>query len=84
MLHRLEKFTQRNGLELFNVKGSLYGRVKTITMNGGVCPRLPKERPHCPCKECIHECRDKGWCFCRVFLSKDWREKWQKELNGLK
>jgi len=82
VLHRLEKFAQRNNLELFNIKGSLFDRVRTIANNGGVCPCF-SDRPHCPCPQCIQECRD-GWCCgCRVFVSKDWREKWQ-EPNGLK
>ena len=69
-LHRLERFAQRNGLELFNVKGSLYDRVRTITRNKGECPCLPMERPHCPCKECIRECKESGECFCRVFIKR--------------
>jgi len=84
ILQRLERFAKRNNLELFNVKGSLFDRVRTIANNGGVCPCFPDTRPHCPCKECIGEVRD-GWCCgCRVFVSKDWREKWQKEQDGLK
>lgn len=70
ILHRLEKFAQRNGLELFNVKGSLFDRLHTLAGNGGACPCLPKKRPFCPCKECIQECRDNEECFCRVFIAK--------------
>lgn len=80
-LHRLERFAKKNNLDLFNVKGSLQDRVKTITDNGGRCPCY-SDRLYCPCEECIQEIKD-GWCCgCRVFVSKDWREKWQKELNG--
>ena len=68
-LRHLEKFAQRNNLELFNVKGSLYDRVRTIANNGGACPCF-SDRPHCPCKECIQECRDNGECGCRVFVAK--------------
>lgn len=84
ILRRLEEFARLHNLELFNVKGSLYDRVKTIANNGGACPCKPGKRPFCPCKECIQECKDKGWCFCMVFLSKDWGEKWQKELDRIK
>jgi len=68
-LHRLEEIAERNNLRLFNVKGSLYDRVRTITDSGGRCP-CNKQRPHCPCPESILECRTKGECFCRVFMAK--------------
>ena len=67
---RLEKFARLHDLELFNVRGSLYDRVKTITNDGGRCPCFPNTRPHCPCKECIQECRENGECGCRVFVAK--------------
>lgn len=69
ILHQLIYFANRNNLELFNVRGSLYDRVKTIANNGGACPCY-KERPHCPCKEVIQECRTNGECGCRLFVSK--------------
>jgi len=68
ILHRLEKFAQRNNLELFNVKGSLFDRVRTIANNGGVCPCF-SDRPHCPCPQCIQECKKNGECGCRVFIT---------------
>lgn len=67
-LHRLEKFAQLHNLELFNVRGSLYQRVETITRNNGRCPCY-RERPHCPCKECLQEVKENGECGCRVFLT---------------
>jgi len=69
ILHRLEKFARLHDLELFNVKGSLYDRIRTIANNGGVCPCF-SDRPHCPCSQCILECREKGECGCRVFVAK--------------
>ncbi|MBA7499325.1 hypothetical protein ES704_02065 [subsurface metagenome] len=69
VLQRLENFAKRNNLELFNVKGSLFDRVRTIANNGGRCPCF-FDRPHCPCKQCIQEVKDKGECGCRVFITK--------------
>ena len=71
-LHRLVEFAQRNKLELFNVKGSLYDRVRTIVELKGACPCF-KERTHCPCKECIQEVKEKGECACREFVTKTGR-----------
>ncbi|MBA7537516.1 hypothetical protein ES705_29785 [subsurface metagenome] len=69
VLQRLEKFAKRNNIELFNVKGSLFDRVRTIANNNGRCPCF-SDRPHCPCKQCIQEVKDKGECGCRVFITK--------------
>jgi len=82
VIKRLELFAERNNLLLFNVKGSLYDRVKTITDSGGKCPCHPDTRTHCPCKECLQECRDNGECSCRVFMAKDWQEIWRERLGG--
>ncbi len=68
-LRRLGEFARKNNLELFNVRGSIYQRVQTITRNNGRCP-CKQERKWCPCKECIQECKTKGECFCRVFIAK--------------
>lgn len=68
-LKRLANFASKNNLELFNVKGSLYDRVKTITASGGRCP-CNKERLYCPCPEAITECDNNGECFCRVLVVK--------------
>lgn len=70
ILNRLEKFALRNNLDLFNVRGSLYQRLETLARNGGKCPCFPDTRPHCPCKECIQECRERGECGCRVFIAR--------------
>jgi len=60
-LNRLTRFAANSHLKLFNVKGSLYDRVKIITnLTNGKCPCLPDTRPHCPCKEVLKECRDNG------------------------
>ena len=67
-LRRLEKFAQRNNLTLFNVKGSLYDRIRTIIDSNGACPCFPDTRKWCPCKEVIQECKEKGECECRVFI----------------
>ena len=67
--YMLVEFAHKNNLELFDVKGSLYDRVRTITSKDGACPCY-KERTRCPCKECIQEVKDKGECGCRVFVSK--------------
>lgn len=67
-LYRLERFASRNRLDLFNVKGSLFDRVRTITRNYGRCP-CKHERKWCPCAECLGECERDGECFCRVFLT---------------
>lgn len=67
-LYRLESFAKRNNLKLFNVKGSLYDRVRTIANNGGACPCF-SDRPRCPCSQVIKECKEKGECFCRVFVA---------------
>ena len=77
VLRRLDVFAKRNNLELFNGKGSLHVRVGTIARNNGACPCLPKERPHCPCPQAIQECKENGECFCRVFLTQDWEERWK-------
>lgn len=70
-LERLRKFASDNELGLFNVRGSLYSRVNTITnRTNGKCPCLPDTRPHCPCNECIDEIKTKGECFCRVFTAR--------------
>ena len=66
-LHRLERFAERYNLRLFNVRGSLYQRVQTITRNNGRCP-CKHERVWCPCGECLSEVKEKGECFCRVFM----------------
>lgn len=68
-LCRLERFARVNRLNLFNVKGSLFDRVRTIANNSNACPCAPKERPFCPCSQAIQECKDKGECFCRVFVA---------------
>lgn len=65
-LHRLEQFAQNNKLDLFNVRGSLFDRVRIITSSGGMCPC--KSDRTCPCSQCIQECKEKGECFCRVFV----------------
>ena len=70
-LKRLEEFAKTNNLSLFNVRGSLFDRVRTITKNGGACPCLPKDRPFCPCPQAVDECARNGECFCRLFLAKD-------------
>lgn len=75
-LHRLENFARINGLGLFDVRGSLYDRVQTITRNNGRCPCFPDTRPHCPCKECLREVRENGECGCRVFMAPN-RDKWR-------
>jgi len=67
-LQRLERFAKRNNLKLFNIKGSLFDRVRTIANNGGSCPCFP-DRPHCPCPQAVQECNEKGECFCRVFVA---------------
>jgi len=67
-LYRLVTFAKRNNLKLFNVKGSLYDRIRTITNDGGKCTCFPG-RPHCPCAEVIQECKENGECFCRVFVT---------------
>lgn len=82
VLNRLRLFAVKNNLKLFNVKGSLYDRVRTITRINGACPCKTQERPHCPCPQAIQECKEKGECFCRVFLAQDWREKWEGRLNA--
>lgn len=68
-LHRLERFAKRNRLDLFNVKGSLHDRVRTITKGFGACPCKPKEWSWCPCPQAIQECKEKGECFCRIFVA---------------
>ena len=65
-LCRLEQFARNNRLGLFNVKGSLFDRVKIIAQYDG-CPCIPSRK--CPCPEAIQECKDKGECFCRVFVA---------------
>lgn len=75
-LHRLEKFAGKNNLELADFRGSLYERVIIITDEGGRCPCL-SSRPHCPCPQAIQECKENGECFCRVFLAKDWKERYR-------
>lgn len=76
-LHRLETFAKRHNFELFNVRGSLYDRVRTIVSLNAACPCKTQERPHCPCPQSIQECKEKGECFCRVFLAPDWRERYR-------
>lgn len=81
VIKRLELFAKRNNLVLFNVKGSLYDRARTVVQLNGACPCLPTQRPHCPCSQAIKECKEKGECFCRVFVAPEWRERWRaKEL----
>lgn len=70
ILRRLERFAKLHNLELFNVKGSLYQRLETLAENGGKCPCFPDTRPHCPCKECIQECKDNEECGCRLYMAK--------------
>lgn len=72
ILDRLVTFARRSnlGLLLFNVKGSLCDRVRTISNGNNACPCFPSTRPYCPCKECIQEVRDKGECGCRLFIAK--------------
>ncbi len=35
----------------------------------GRCP-CDKDRPSCPCPEAVKECKENGWCKCRLF----WRD----------
>jgi len=74
-LNRLTRFAANSHLKLFNVKGSLYDRVRTITRLDGACPCKPLERPHCPCREGLKEARTDGQCFCRLLVTDDF-------LNG--
>lgn len=43
-------------------------KVADIVKNKGVCI-CDASRPHCPCPESIDECRERGWCKCRLFCS---------------
>lgn len=69
-IDRLQKFAKANNLDLFNVKGSLYQRVQTITRNNGMCPCYRERRPLCPCPESIQECKENGECGCRLLMAK--------------
>jgi hypothetical protein len=76
ILGKWELFAKRNGLELAWFC-DLISRADTVIKNKGACPCLPRERPHCPCPEAIEECQHKGECNCRVFLVKDWGQRWK-------
>lgn len=47
-LHRLQMFAKKNNLVLFNVQGSLFDRVRTITRLNGACDLPPVVVLTCP------------------------------------
>jgi hypothetical protein len=74
VLDMWQDFAKKNNL-MVNDKGisDLGFKAKVMLEYSGACICSPKERPICPCPQCIPECRsEKGQCNCHIFCSSEW------------
>jgi len=65
-------FAKENNLNLAWFTDLVF-RAACVVQQEGACPCLPEERSACPCEEVIRECHEQGQCYCRVFLSEDFK-----------
>jgi hypothetical protein len=69
-----DEFAKANDIEFYSSEG--YWAKRCLELNGA-CILKPSQRPICPCKECLSEIKRDGHCFCHVFRSHEYGNKYE-------
>jgi hypothetical protein len=74
VINRWDEFAKANDIEFYNSEGSWAKRCLELN---GACILKPSQRPVCPCKECLSEIKKDGHCFCHIFRSHEYANKYE-------
>lgn len=73
-LNRWNYFARKNNIRLAppSVMSDMAFKAKASFESGNACVCKPKDRPICPCLECIGEIKRFGICWCHIFCSDEY------------
>ncbi len=78
VLVRWQRFATKNNIRLAPPEfiSDMGFKAKACLEYNEACICKPRERLVCPCKECLPEVKRDGHCFCHIFISHEFANKY--------